>query len=816
MKKRLILSSVCSILLCLCLITGATFALFTSESKVNVAVTTGKVDVTAEVDNFKVYSGKWNETTGLYDSELQDGLTFATSGQVLVEGNEIQITGMVPMDKLTFDIVIKNNSNVDAKYQTIFTLNGSEGDVNLLDVLEITIEEPSNTLTNVKVGNDVISNWVNLAPRTEGEDTSVTVLNVTIYLPESAGNEYQDLVANFTYCVTAIQQNAHTVDPVPADKTEDKTVYIYTVQDFKEFAESVNNGNTYARKTVKLMASLDLNNEEWTPIGNSTTPFKGVFDGNAQTISNLKVTANPKMSNVGLFGVTEDGEIRNLTVQNAEVKGRLNVGVVAGTPYTSKYTNINVIGDIKVDGMAYVGGVGGKNAYANWTNVSIVANEGSYVNANSVENGSAYRTYVGGVIGFAGEGSHKFENITSNIDVIGSTVDAGGIIGIAHYGNIFVNCVSTGNVTLTDPEELSDALQIGGIAGVWHNETGYTVTLTNCEFKGQLYATLQDGTVVETFENKNLVGSAYSANGKGLLVIDGYKYEKISEGFYKALNSDNTVSHYEISNAEGLKYFGENYHNSVSTYSRATIKLTADINLENYNWSPIGNSSQTLFYGTFDGQGHTISNLTAINDLGYGNGFFGNLGNNVVVKNITFKGAYVSRDTEGNFSGNAYGIVAGYVYGSALFENVNIIDSYVRGFGKVAAILGMNGDPGSHVTKFVNCNVVNTTIAGIYNVANLVGLTQAGNIIDVENCVAEGTWEVSKTQTYVTFNGEVATEATSGDQINVYGNYWKYVSGTQVFYYTGWAKYYSTYDYAAYDYCFEDGSHLAHGVCVDR
>ena len=170
MKKRILLTSVCSILLCFCLITGATYALFTSESKVNVAVTTGKVDVVAVAENFKLYSGEWNEETGQYESVLQDGYLFATSGQVLVEGNEITIDGMVPMDKLTFDIVIKNSSNVDVKYQTIFTLKESLTDVNLLDVLEVNVEEPSKTLTTVKSGNSVISNWVKLSPKQEGEE----------------------------------------------------------------------------------------------------------------------------------------------------------------------------------------------------------------------------------------------------------------------------------------------------------------------------------------------------------------------------------------------------------------------------------------------------------------------------------------------------------------------------------------------------------------------------------------------------------------------------------------------------------------------
>ena len=521
MKKRILLTSVCSILLCFCLITGATYALFTSESKVNVAVTTGKVDVVAVAENFKLYSGEWNEETGQYDSVLQDGYLFATSGQVLVEGNEITIDGMVPMDKLTFDIVIKNSSNVDVKYQTIFTLKESLTDVNLLDVLEVNVEEPSKTLTTVKSGNSVISNWVKLSPKQEGEEQTVTTLNVTVYLPEDTTNMYQDLTANFTYSLTAIQQNAHTVDPTKEDELDQNTTYIYTLEDLKAFRDKVNNGNNFYKKTVKLMSSIDLENKEWNPIGTSSNQFKGTFDGNYQTISNLKITGYN--SNVGLFGFTSDGVIKNLIVNNAEVSGRLNVAAVAGTPYTSEFSNIKLTGDVKVNGMSYVGAVGGKNAYANWNNITVNVNEGSYVKANSIENQNAYRTYVGGVIGFAGEGNHKFSNITSNIDVYGSTCDVGGIVGIAHYGNVFENCKSTGNVTIENTEDEDSALEIGGIAGVWHNESGYTVTFINCTFEGSLKATVVTDTnsyEINQFENNGLVGKAYSTTGTGTLVIE--------------------------------------------------------------------------------------------------------------------------------------------------------------------------------------------------------------------------------------------------------------------------------------------------------
>ena len=56
MKKKILLSSILTIALCLSLIAGSTFALFTSESKVNIAVTSGKVEMLANVTNLETWS----------------------------------------------------------------------------------------------------------------------------------------------------------------------------------------------------------------------------------------------------------------------------------------------------------------------------------------------------------------------------------------------------------------------------------------------------------------------------------------------------------------------------------------------------------------------------------------------------------------------------------------------------------------------------------------------------------------------------------------------------------------------------------------
>ena len=304
-------------------------------------------------------------------------------------------------------------------------------------------------------------------------------------------------------------------------EVENKVYEIKNLAGLMEFRDMVNSGNSFAGCTVRLGADIDLNGSEenqWIPIGTSGDySFNGNFDGQGYTISNLYINT-PSASNVGFFGFTQEGSVSNLKFNNAVLTGRLYVGVVAGTPYTSKYSNIEITGLVQVNGMAYVGGAAGKNAYADWTDITINVAEGSYVKANSVENGSAYRTYVGGVIGFMGEGAHTVSNVYSNINVEGSTCDVGGIVGIAHYNNKFENItMDAAKVVCTD-----DSTEVGAIAGVWHNEAGTTVTMTNITVAKDLTVSMvKDGETVVLSGAEAINGSSYNAASaiSGTLVV---------------------------------------------------------------------------------------------------------------------------------------------------------------------------------------------------------------------------------------------------------------------------------------------------------
>lgn len=296
------------------------------------------------------------------------------------------------------------------------------------------------SFANCSVENSVINAYMNREDRTiskfigcfQGDQATdivsidnCSVKNVTLKgmneMAQSFVSTYGDLLGGQRYGKGTVKITNSNTD-----------IYISTRGQLATLASMVNAGTTFAKQTIKLAGDIDLESKEWTPIGKSGKTFQGIFDGCGHTISNLKiersVSAAASSADIGLFGYTSNGEIRNFTLRNASVKGGLDVGAIAGTPHTSKYSNITLTGTVQIDGYSYVGGMFGKNLYKSANNLTIRAEEGSYVKAQS----GTYRTYVGGIVGFMGEGNNVVSNVESNIDVIGSTCDVGGITGIAH------------------------------------------------------------------------------------------------------------------------------------------------------------------------------------------------------------------------------------------------------------------------------------------------------------------------------------------------------------------------------------------------
>lgn len=318
-----------------------------------------------------------------------------------------------------------------------------------------------------------------------------------------------------------------------------------------------------------------------------------------------------------------------------------------------------------------------------------------------------------------------------------------------------------------------------------------------------------------------ITGGTFSSDPTAY-VAEGYIAEQQSSVEYKVNRLTNwiqladtswykseTATEFSIGNAKQLAGLAKLVNDEKKNFSGKTVKITADINLEGLNWTPIGMSGAS-FQGTFDGCNYTISNMSAINNLAFGNGFFGNtIG--ATIKNISFENAFVSRYSDPYYYyGNVYGIVAGYAYGQTTFDNVTVKNSTIRGFGKIGAILGMAADPGNHETIFNSCTVDNVNMYGVYDVGGLAGLVQNILVVDKEKIDNKNTtveninWVQDITEKYELLNNATVVEneinqATgktcylNGKAIN--GSYWL----TDVYLYGGFAKYAVMYGTSAHD-----------------
>ena len=212
-KRNALVSAVLAIALCLSVIAGATFALFTSKSSVNIAITSGNVEVTATATELKVYLPKAVSEDGIADAtDASDGeSTFANGGTATLDGNTVTLKNMTPGDKASFKITVKNESTVAVKYRTRLEVLSDEG---LFSALKIDIGGFSGMN---------ITPWQNLA----ADVRDVAEFECSVELPASATSEYKNKTCAIAYTVEATQGNAETAND---------TAY-YTLAEFNALTE---------------------------------------------------------------------------------------------------------------------------------------------------------------------------------------------------------------------------------------------------------------------------------------------------------------------------------------------------------------------------------------------------------------------------------------------------------------------------------------------------------------------------------------------------------------------------------------------------
>lgn len=144
-------------------------------------------------------------------------------------------------------------------------------------------------------------------------------------------------------------------------EVKDGVVVIDTAEELAGLAKKVNEGTSYENVTIKLAVDMNLASKEWTPIGFGTMNyigqidgkegafFKGIFDGQNHTLHNLKITTFSKggqgeasdSAGIGFIGLN-NGTVKNLTIDTAEVKGNHYVGVLTGFNLNATIDNCHV------------------------------------------------------------------------------------------------------------------------------------------------------------------------------------------------------------------------------------------------------------------------------------------------------------------------------------------------------------------------------------------------------------------------------------------------------------------------------------------
>ena len=381
-KKLGIVASIIAIALCVVLITGSTFSLFTGSAGSDISISAGNLDLEADIrdDSLKLYS------LGVY----QGNKHFANGGEADLATSTLTLTDITPGDRVEFKIDIDNNSTVKIAYMITWEIAGD-----LASHLDVYIDE-SKYLPGA-----YSSEWFDWDP-TEPETENVRTIDMAIELPDTVGDGAQTLSATVKLDIDAVQANAKPASSTP----------ITTPDELASALSAAAPGDSFAMQ----------NDIEATAI----TALNGVIlNGNGNTLS---TKATEGIINVSAGGTVSEAEL--LGIKSSVLVGRFEVVKIPSTALISS----GMTADLTVEGVttsntpfAISVNAGGNSIYvkdSTLTNkVDIVNQEGAVFENCTFTKDSAIDTAAW--IGLGGDmtfiNCHFDENVDFYINVPGYT-----------------------------------------------------------------------------------------------------------------------------------------------------------------------------------------------------------------------------------------------------------------------------------------------------------------------------------------------------------------------------------------------------------
>ena len=223
MKKKALLSSIFVILLCISVIAGSTLALFTDVAGVNIAVTSGKVDIAATYDTTSMIGESLDGVTADTYTQINpvNGVvTFVNGGTAKfnTEGTGITIDKMTPGDKISFNLNVANTSDIKIQYR-VRMYTEQLGAKDLAPALVTTVKvDDTNTIVLDKTAATPTSEWITV--NANGKLGKDGVITVTVAFPNTSDviapnddwtanpdNEYQGAGTTIYFVIEAVQFN---------------------------------------------------------------------------------------------------------------------------------------------------------------------------------------------------------------------------------------------------------------------------------------------------------------------------------------------------------------------------------------------------------------------------------------------------------------------------------------------------------------------------------------------------------------------------------------------------------------------------------
>ena len=614
--------------------------------------------------------------------------------------------------------------------------------------------------------------------------------------------------SNVTITVTVTDLWGVSANPA-ADGSADHPYVITNAAGLDLLAQRMNGGTGYYGGTYfKLMNDIaypyatnwdaaDSQENNFTRIGDGFRYFSGTFDGQGHTISGIRIYSSDDCR--GLFGCINGGCVRNVTLADARITGQNFVGGIAGyngSTIENCHVTANVLIGSTGDNPFNHGGIAGYNegtvdGCTSSATLSQAQKCGGIVGCNEYDKSVVKNclamgvtiygdNFVGAIAGYnlGGTLSHNYYSDctvgtkTSGIGCNGADIEDndGAVPGFLYTLTLASDITATGIM-----------VNQGGTISVVDGTTvtlSYNGTLpTGCIHEG--YIVTKDGT--DPAETSFTMPASNVTVSVTVTDLWGVSADPAADG-----SADHP---YVITNAAGLDLLAQRVNGGEDYYFKY-FKLMNDIaypyatdwdaaDSQENNFTRIGTGPEP-FYGTFDGQGHTISGIR-IYSSDYCQGLFGCI-NEGCVRNVTLADARITgKDIVAGIAGHNSGTIENchvtanvligatgdntYNHGGIAGQNLGTVDGCTSSATLSQAIycggiVGCN-EYDKNVVK--NCLAVGVTIYGDnFFVGAIVGFNPGGTLSHnyYSDCTALGrTYDIGCSGADVTAN-DGAVEAT--------------------------------------------------------